>query len=340
MTVLANAYNMGENEVGIAAETTVGTAKTTGMIFFNTSSDAPYPTLNAFTDHVVRSGAGRTAKAEDMFTEQWNQEKVYTITGVADEQILALLLANVMGNAAVSPAAFNMIAAYAPAGILHGAAATDATKTLTVALKTPVPGDAGNITLAGCTCRKLTLDMAFATDGGRMNFTAEMVTKYKPIKASGITGSPSTRNYLTIRSFSCVKQSVFGVDVVMDALSLTIDNPAGYHGCQGIGDPQTINRGMPETMVTGTLSVKYDDNTADFWTRFGTGAGLSPVGAIEISNNATFASATLGVLIASAIVTDSPTLSQNGADGAFKSFGFKAVASTTNLMEFKSWASA
>tara|TARA_Y100000593_G_scaffold58080_1_gene107902 strand:+ start:1890 stop:2885 length:996 start_codon:yes stop_codon:yes gene_type:complete len=129
--------------------------------------------------------------------------------------------------------------------------------------------------------QELTLSMNPENNGGRLTASGTFFSGYQPVIGAESTSPNATSVDFTKGFFDCTTSQVGGDDVVMNSFELTISNPAtrvGYETVNSIaGEPCAYNRGG-QIAVTGNVSVKLDDNTAQIITEdflVGTSANIS-----------------------------------------------------------------
>ena len=103
------------------------------------------------------------------------------------------------------------------------------------------------------------------TNGGLLTASGTFFSGYQPVIGAESTSPDATAVDYTKGFFDCTTSQIGGDDVVMNNFELTISNPAtrvGYETVNSInGEPCAYMRGG-QISVTGTVSVKLDDNTA------------------------------------------------------------------------------
>ena len=115
--------------------------------------------------------------------------------------------------------------------------------------------------------QELTLSMSPDNNGGLLTASGTFFSGYQPvIAAQDTSGANATAVDFSKGFFDCTTSQVGGDDVVMNSFELTISNPAtrvGYETVNSIaGEPCAYNRGG-QISITGSVSVKLDDNTAE-----------------------------------------------------------------------------
>ena len=129
--------------------------------------------------------------------------------------------------------------------------------------------------------QELTLSMSPENNGGRLTASGTFFSGYQPVIGAESTAADATAVNFSKGFFDCTTSQLGGDDVVMNSFELTISNPAtrvGYETVNSIaGEPCAYNRGG-QISVTGSVSVKLDDNTAQIITEdflVGTSANVS-----------------------------------------------------------------
>jgi hypothetical protein len=117
--------------------------------------------------------------------------------------------------------------------------------------------------------QELTLSMSPENNGGLLTASGVFFSGYQPVIAAEGTSPDATAVNYTKGFFDCTTSQVGGDDVVMNSFDVTISNPAtrvGYETVNSIaGEPCAYMRGG-QIAVTGNVSVKLDDNSAQIIT--------------------------------------------------------------------------
>jgi len=325
MAIDKEVYSINEWRFSYKPETTVGTANTTTMQLLNVDGDV------TVSHEVVqtlepRSGQGRTLKEVDVFTtDQGGQLRTITMPIVMDTTVDGPLHENCMGTAvSTSPASVDIPYNYAPAALGNGDVVSDNISTFTVAIVSPEASE--SIIFPGCVLSTFAVTMDAATDGGRRHGTLTFTSRYRPANGASAPTSMaaygSTFRYL--RELTTTK-AIGGDDVVMNKLEYTINNNAQWVGNQGSdGDPEVIQRAIPSIDVDLVVGVKYDANTANLWESWRAGTTET----VEISDNATWASATAGLKANDCKITADVQPGQTDA-GVFQDISLRATATTS-----------
>ena len=278
--------------VAIQKESTTGTANTTTMQELN--ADA-YPAIGSefVMMNDLRQGVGSIAKTIDLMECKKGALRSYQVNGIADTTTLPFLIENAMTIAvSTSPASYDFPYNYTSPSISHGDTPSDYTKTFTLALVPTSLSDKA-IIQPGCVCTQLVISASgIDEENGRVKFSATIQSRYKETRS---TTTPSSRAAYTnafyyISQFTTTKTVADAASCEIGGFTLTIDNPAIFNGFQGSdGDPESIERGVPEAVVTSTITVKHDDTSDAIIENY---ADNDSGKVTELSNNATWASAT------------------------------------------------
>ena len=332
MALDEQSYGASEFQMAIIGESVLGTANVTTMQLVNIDVPLSFPELNPVMDFPVKSGTGRTAKTLDKFVCEIGTLRSIPFTATADKTVLPMLLSNILTTAIdTGPAAYDADSQYLPPLLKHGRTSGTVIHSITVAA--PVSPEGSNtVIFPGCVLQDLVIEIGGLEDrNGQAKMSGTFITQYKPSFAQGIPSSmaayPSTFYYLT--DFTTTKTFAGKSNVVIDGLTITINNPSKYEGFQGANsDPESISRGLPELSVMASAILKYDSNTADLLEDYKDG-GIAA--SIELSNNASWASATgFGLKIPAGSINEQPAL--NDKTSMYIDCSVKALDNETNPM--------
>ena len=300
MALDGQAFSPKQFQLAIDGETTIGTAKLDGNMNLVNIDSIEMPNFNLTQVLEARSGSdGRVADSADVLIDEKGVTKEITFSGVFDTTIAPILLKNVLGGATVSTDVVTVPYYYQPDELQTGVSG-DATKTLTFAVVNPTTNDGSSdenrsIIFPGCVITSLSISGDMANESGRLRFTATARTGYlssydqaNPNAASAFTAYGSS--YYSLATLSAgVKRTIAGAaDSVIQSFSLNIENPAEFVGQSTNGNPDAIVRAVPEASVTLDATVKYDSNTADYFSSFKAGTEVVS----NVANHATIADAT------------------------------------------------
>ncbi len=182
----------------------------------------------------------------------------------------------------------------------------------------------------GCILTSCTYSGDVDDDGGRikvdMTFTSRSIwdlTGAQPTTTviGGAAITAYTSNYLTMED-SLTECKFANIDPLMKSFSMTVDNPVSFFGRisrptagtsgslpEKAGEvgvyPEIIKRGFPQLSVTGTCSLKLDENTDSFIA--GSRANTVYASGFRLSDNATITSSAAGVFaveVSNIIITE------------------------------------
>ena len=297
------AYSPKEFKVAIAYEDTTGTAETTGFISLDVDS-LGFPSLNPNQVVDVRTGTGRVLKEADFFQSNKATVKEISVSGNAWSNGITSLLENIC-NDTTSP--YLVSDTYSPKEVEHGTESiADFTSTFTVVMVSPESNS--TMIFPGCVCSALSLSGDMGTESGRVKFSATFKTGYKP-SLSGDDPTISTlysagnQRYMT--DWTAVKTVAGITDSVIQSFTLNLENDAVMLGYQGSdGDPEVINRAS-EFSAAMDMQIKYDSGTEPLIASFETQSPGTPGVLTELSNHATWGSATnFGIRLADGVMTN------------------------------------
>ncbi len=279
-------------QVALQKETVAGTFNGTTMQLYNADSYI-LPDSEIVIMNDLRQGVGSIAKTVDNFECQKGVLKTYVINGIADTTTLPFLLENALSIAiSTSPASFDAPFNYTSPSIDHGDTGhANWTKTFSLALASPLSNT--SILQPGCICTNLVISAGgIGEENARVKFSATIQSRYIETRNSAIPTSMAayTNAFYYASQFTAKKTVADAADSIIDGFSFTIDNPTAFNGFQGAsGDPENIERGVNELVITSTITVKHTTATDVIIQQYGD----QDSGKItELSNNATWASAT------------------------------------------------
>ena len=284
------------------------------------------PSITYDTDRFldVRHGAGRTAKKADAFVEQFGKAKRISFSCLYDQTIAPILISNAMAVAVgTSPESYDIAYNYTGVECAHGDTDTDNTGALTFAYCDPEGSN--SIIFPGCFVDRLRIYATSGDNGGRFMIDCEVVTRHNVSTGQAAPGTrtayPTT--YRTIHDMAA-RQQVDGSDIDMYKVDIEILSNVKFAGFGASGIPSVIARGIPEIAVNGVIGIKHDANTAGLKAKQLTENDI----VIELSNNATWASATFGLMGSYAQISSDFDVT-NVEDGAFIDLPVKFLAHTS-----------
>lgn len=327
MAIAAEMNAPTQYRLSLLPETTLGTLNKTSMHLVNLKGMPSFnrPAVRALD---VRHGVGQTAKTADAYVNEFGEIKEISFSALYDQTLAPILISNCMGVAiGTSPASFDIPCNFTTVECKHDDTDNDSTGALTVA--TLHPNMEQSTVFPGCFVDTFKMSANVSDDGGRFKMDATLKSRHNP-DYTGPTASLTLANsdvpYQTFRTIYdlATKISLGGNDVVMNSFEITINSQVKFYGCGVNGIPQTIGRGFPEIIATGVFGVKMDDNT---YVAYRSQSRVETDFAVEISNHATWASASFGVKGTGSISEDFNIEEVEG--GAFIKIPVKFLAGTT-----------
>ena len=249
---------------------------------FNTATDTSwkkidvdsvtFPSFSPIQEFEMRSGSGRVASFDQVFTTNKRVTTEFSLSGRLDAAVLPIFVENVTGTASASDAV-TIATGYAPTSPLRDAEITAGDYHLPLSFYFAAPGavdSADSYKLKGCVCTSLTISADMDTVAGRFQFDATFQTQDPVTKGGVSTASMAGLNkgwlYLTdlpIKTITLTGSVTEGaIDALWKSVSFTIEQPTQFLGATGTnGECEVWARGVPETTFTMSGSVKYDANT-------------------------------------------------------------------------------
>lgn len=294
MAINASAFSPKEFELGIQVEgTSCGTKSVDALIGVNVDSIS-FPTLNPVQVFDVRNHSGRVAQDIDVFLSKAQTVKEISFSGILDTQVAPLFIDGIIGSESaedtVTSNLFRILDTYSPGDILYGTTSVDRSRTYTVAVISPVSGK--SIVMPGCVFTNMTFSADMGEESGRIKFEATMQTgKTVDFDQTASISTDYTSNYYSLGDAS-VRTVAAAVDNLLQSFSLTIENPANFHGFSG-NDFEVVSRAIPEIVASADFTMKYDANSLELDANFG-GSQTATGGITTISDHADISSATAG----------------------------------------------
>ena len=289
MAFNTSAFSPKEWTVGVAAETTVGTAPTS---FLGIEVDSiSMPSINDLRVMEQRSGTtGRVLNEDDLLYLEAGSEHEFSVSGTLTDDLIAVLVQNATGVATASSVCL-VDTGHAPVSFLHGATSSGAYNTVSFAIN-GVSSPASSYTLKGCVIESFTITADASEEGGRYKFdlTAKTRSAFASTAHADSTNTIAayTENFIFLGDATQVKQ-VFASEVVLDSISLAIENPVKFLGNGAAGVPEAYMRSIPGFKATATCGVKFDANTVGFTDSWRLQSVATPKG-LYVASNATWAS--------------------------------------------------
>jgi len=329
-------YAVNEYQYVIQKETTLGTpsltdgGSETGLAVNVTGVPEVMP--GASRQQEVRNSSGRTAKICDMETEPKLMENTISFTTYLDESIARNMLENFTGNAISStPASYDIEYNYSNS-VSAGDSDTDWTGTFTFARVSP--NSSGTDIYPGCIVDTFSIYGGSEDEAGRLKCDVGIKSRIVPILNADASSWTITayacdeERYITDLAGASAVRTIESLAFTMESLRIDMTSGVKFYGFDTDGDPEVINRGMPEMAVNIDVGMAIDSTTDAFKDYMIAQDTLD----LLIHNDA-WASATLGVKADYCTVRDSFNI-EEVKDGAFFTLPLKATASTSgNLIQ-------
>lgn len=299
MAIDATTYSPKEWSVWILEETTAGTSvlATTGMYQLDVDS-VGFPTLNVTQALDVRTGDGRTLKAEDFFQDNKLRVVEFSLSGTLHRDGgHGLLLKNIANDFTTD---VTIDSGWTPADLKYEQTNTaGAEESFTIVLKAPDHSNAESIVIAGCVVGSFKVSADAGTEGGRYKFEATIKSGKIPTlnESSTLAGDSTFSNTTDLFLSNATAKQVNNIDVVLQSFGLNIENDAVFAGFSTSGY-EVVGRSA-EVAVTAEASIKYDNNTKGLIHSFDTQTSAMSSNAFVITNTNSY-----GVDIQNAVFTD------------------------------------
>ena len=329
MAIDTGVWSPHEFEVWIKPETTIGTALTTTMQRLNVTGISWY-SQSVIQDIKEHPGDGRVHNKEHLYTSKDGIPITVQIAFIMDSDTATdtMLHENVLGTAtSTAPSSVDLPYNYSGREMANGGAPTGNLDTFTVLFI--VPEAANCVEMYGACCTELTVTMDAGTEGGRRHATATLTTFYPLVH--GVTEPASPTDYGTLyRQLQdlTAKKSINSLDMIINKIEYTLSNPLALAGMTSAGIPEVLARGIGGVTATGVIGVKFDANTDAFNEVYEDGTTFP----IEISDNATWASAAFGFKCDQAILTAHPTPA-GGDSGVFHDLQIEFLGANTGTKD-------
>ena len=221
---------------------------------------------NAFTTSEVLRTGRRSLEDGDLIRHYGSGSWTFDFDYLVENEVMAqTLLSLATGIADVSTSAqITAAVANTKEDLSDGATAADNVGIVLLEAPATASGLSGDDhCMHSAVLQNLTMAVDAGTDGGRMHMSGQFMSGYKPLVADhGVTGATTASNYER-GLFDCNTITVGGHAVTCRAFSVTISNPATRVGFKsGTGEADGYLRGGLFD-ITGTITVKYDADTAD-----------------------------------------------------------------------------
>ena len=324
MPANATAYSPKEWSVWVKKEATAGTTvlATTGMYQLDVDS-VGFPSLNPTQVLDVRTGAGRTFKADDFFQDNVMRTVEMSVSGTLHNDAGHKLLLQNICDSFADPVI--VATAWTPPTITYGVAnTTDSEETMTLVVKAPDHSSAQSMVLNGCVVTSFNYTSDAGTEGGRLKFNATLQTGIQPTldEATTLAGNNLFANSTDMFLSSASAKKINNIDVLMQSFGVTIENPAVFAGISSTGY-EIVGRGS-EISVTAESVIKYDSTTDGLINTFDAQTTSMATNAFAVTSSGNW-----GATIDNGVFTD---VSLNEGDFMQLNVAIKAVDDSATLL--------
>ena len=310
MAISTSAYSPKEFQVLIAEQDAFGTIEASGGNDYHALDvdSIGSPSINPVQALDPRAG-GRVLMKTDFFQDTKSAIKEISVSGTATRDALDMLLENIMGEAEGSAnGVYSFLTNRGVQQIGSGDSSLAGTA-LSVVIKSGF-GTNADLSFKDCVVTSLSLSGDVGTEGGRIKFSATFQTGSVVEDLTDATTTVDTafsaaaaENYLMSGWADPVYRKIVGVNnLLMNSFSLTLDNPATFHGLTSTGYELCARAG--EFSATLDTTVKYDDNTEDMFEVFNNQTTGASKGITLLNDDGTLADTKFGINMPSSVLTN------------------------------------
>ncbi len=281
MAINADVHAPQQWELAIGEEIALGTAQTTAASFklLHITHHGSVALSGLTRDTTQRARGQRVMHTQDVYLTKAGGQVSLPFAAIATsatlDYLLYLVIQDLVREAASTPFAkvfeWDSTTTQPDFAAISGAASPG--KLVTLLQRGPVASEHRRLTSA--ILRELTLRLDPALNGGRLTcegtFWSGLSNAFSPSQNQSITGAtqPGTAYY---HFATLATKTLGGSDLVLGGFELRLENRAARVGSDASGDAQTYALGVPGYRATGSVTVKYDDNTKDTIDNFLTSA--------------------------------------------------------------------
>jgi hypothetical protein len=310
MAISTSAYSPKEFQVLIAEQDAFGTIEASGGNAYHAIDvdSIGSPSLNPNQALDVRNG-GRVLMKTDFFQDVKASVKEISISGTATTDVLDMLLENLMGEAeGAASGVYSLLSSRTVQQIGTGDGSLAGTA-LSLVFKSGFGTDA-DLSFKDCVVTNLSLSGDVGTEGGRIKFSAtfqtgsvvEDLTDAATTVDTAFTAA-GTNNYLMSAWTDPVYRQAVGVNnLLVNSFSLTLDNPASFHGVTSAG--YELCTRAAEFSATMDMTVKYDNLTEDMFQVLNNQSTGASQGATKLNHQSALADSNFGISFPSSVLTN------------------------------------
>jgi len=271
MAVNATTYSGKQFAVYLAAETTTGTFNGDDSNYHRVDVEGiTLPTFSPTQEFEMRSGSGRIAEFDQVFSTTKRVMTEFTLSGRLTQEMWVILMENVTGDefdgGTGSDSVLTLPYNYGGLGFKVGTdpgSVSDFAYLLSVYFQAPTAAD--SYSLKSC----------MDTAGGRFDYTATFQTQSAPAKGAVdmVSGQYSEIGSNNLFLSLCDDKNIDVKDYdgssdqdditpLFKSFNMTVECPTQFLGATGAnGEPEAWGKALPELSITYGGSVKYDAET-------------------------------------------------------------------------------
>jgi len=333
MAISTSAYSPKEFQVLIAEQDAFGTIEASGGNAYHALDvdSVGSPSLNPVQVLDVRNGS-RVLQATDFFQDVKTSVKEISVSGTATTAALDMLLENMMGEAVGTANGVYTFASDKGVQQIGTADSSLVGTALSVVIKSGFGTDA-DLSFKDCVVTNLTLSGDTGTEGGRIKFsctfqTGSTVEDLTDAATTVDTAFGASENYLMSSWADPVYRKIVDVNnLLLSSFSLTLDNPATFHGVTTAGYELCARGG--EFSATLDATVKYDNLTEDMFQLFNNQSVAVSEGVTLFNDDGTLADTKFGINIPKSVLTN---VSFNEGDIMMLDLSVKALGNNSDAL--------
>ena len=333
MAISTSAYSPKEFQVLIAEQDAFGTIEASGGNAYHALDvdSVGSPSLNPIQVLDVRNGS-RVLQATDFFQDVKTSVKEISVSGTATTAALDMLLENIMGEAEGTASGVYTFASDKGVQQIGTDDSSLVGTALSVVIKSGFGTDA-DLSFKDCVVTNLTLNGDTGTEGGRIKFSATFQTgstveDLTDAATTVDTAFGASENYLMSSWTDPVYRKIVDVNnLLLSSFSLTLDNPATFHGVTTAGYELCARGG--EFSATLDATVKYDNLTEDMFKLFNNQSVAVSEGVTLLNDDGTLADTKFGINIPKSVLTN---VSFNEGDIMMLDLSVKALGNGSDAL--------
>ena len=333
MAISTSAYSPKEFQVLIAEQDAFGTIEASGGNAYHALDvdSVGSPSLNPVQVLDVRNGS-RVLQATDFFQDVKTSVKEISVSGTATTAALDMLLENMMGEAEGTASGVYTFASNKGVQQIGTGDGSLVGTALSVVIKSGFGTDA-DLSFKDCVVTSLSLTGDTGTEGGRIKFSATFQTgstveDLTDAATTVDTAFGASENYLMSSWADPVYRKIVDVNnLLLSSFSLTLDNPATFHGVTTAGYELCARGG--EFSATLDATVKYDNLTEDMFQLFNNQSVAVSEGVTLFNDDGTLADTKFGINIPKSVLTN---VSFNEGDIMMLDLSVKALGNNSDAL--------